>query len=193
MARDICLKCQRPQKACICHCVYAVETPLNIAFLQHPSEVKETKGTAWLAHMCLTHSQFWVGEVFEDEHPLWHWLKAFNHVSILYPQTEGFQGAIVEAAHLPTHSAVLIVDGTWRKTRKMLYLNPRLTELSRVQIHPETPSEYQIRKEPSAQSLSTMEASAQLLKEYGDVQASNHLKHSFKEFIAFQKQFWPIS
>ena len=187
----MCEQCRRPEKACICHCIKKVTSPFNIAFLQHPSESKETKGTAWLAHLCVDNSQFWVGEVFEEEHPLWAWLSQFEQVHVLYPHTEEFHGTLSQACKVSSNSAVVIIDGTWRKTRKMLYLNPRLAELSRVQIHPTQPSEYQIRKEPNVESLSTMEAVAQVVLEYGDAPTADYLKGSFRDFIQFQKQFWP--
>ncbi|MNP39850.1 DTW domain protein [compost metagenome] len=49
-------------------------------------------------------------------------------------------------------------DGTWRKARKLLYLNPLLGGLPRVTLAQAAASRYRLRKAPEAGALSTIEA-----------------------------------
>lgn len=67
------------------------------------------------------------------------------------PGPDGFKGA--------GNPIVLIVpDGTWRKARKILYLNPVLQTLPRLTLSEGEPSRYRIRKAPDAAAVSTIEA-----------------------------------
>ena len=43
---------------------------------------------------------------------------------------------------------LIVPDGTWRKARKLLYLNPLLDALPRVTLGQVPPSRYRLRKAP---------------------------------------------
>jgi hypothetical protein len=51
-----------------------------------------------------------------------------------------------------------VVDGTWSQARKVVRQNPTLSSLPRLAFRPEAPSEYRIRREPSEDCVSTIEA-----------------------------------
>src|SRR5690606_14468109 len=53
---------------------------------------------------------------------------------------------------------LVVPDGTWRKARKLLHVNPWLAALPRVALPPGQPSRYRLRKVPTAEALSTIEA-----------------------------------
>ena len=53
---------------------------------------------------------------------------------------------------------LVVPDGTWRKARKLLYLNPLLAALPRVCLPAGLESRYRLRKAPMAGALSTLEA-----------------------------------
>lgn len=55
-------------------------------------------------------------------------------------------------------SVLIVPDGTWRKARKILYLNPVLQTLPRLALSEGEPSRYRIRKAPDAAAISTIEA-----------------------------------
>ena len=57
----------------------------------------------------------------------------------------------------------LVLDGTWRKAAKILYLNPQLRQLPCFHFADPPASRYRIRKAPKAGQLSTAEAVAYLL------------------------------
>ncbi|BBP46601.1 hypothetical protein THMIRHAS_19740 [Thiosulfatimonas sediminis] len=85
---------------------------------------------------------------------------------MLYPTTENDLVEVATVATLaeqPQPIQILVLDGTWRKTYKLLQLNPRLAELPRIQLAPQQASKYRIRKQKNALSLSTLEAVGQLL------------------------------
>ncbi|WP_157960378.1 tRNA-uridine aminocarboxypropyltransferase [Marinimicrobium alkaliphilum] len=64
-----------------------------------------------------------------------------------------------DAAHL----RLVVLDATWRKSRKLLHLNPALGRLPRLSLEHTPPSRYRIRKAHQPNQLSTLEASCYAL------------------------------
>jgi DTW domain-containing protein YfiP len=125
-----------------------------VLILQHPDEVGHALNTARLAALGLVNAQLLVGEVFDDLQ------------QILNPP--GYQPRLLfpgEAAQALTPYAqdslpmlLVVPDGTWRKARKLLHLNPLLAELPRVTPGAAPVSRYRLRKAPGPEALSTLEA-----------------------------------
>ncbi len=53
---------------------------------------------------------------------------------------------------------LVVPDGTWRKARKLLYLNPLLSTLPCVSLPSGLSSRYRLRKAPGEGALATIEA-----------------------------------
>ena len=171
MARKVCSQCHRPQKVCICDFITAIDNRVEIGVFQHPTEAGQIKGTAIIAELALKKSKRWVGETLDDAPELQQWLKSGDKVFLLYPPTEGQQTKVNSVNDLHNMYQqqmpfkILVLDGTWRKTYKMMQLNPELMVLPRVVLNPQTPSAYKVRKQKNEQSLSTVEAIVELLSE----------------------------
>jgi len=122
-----------------------------VLILQHPSEAGHALNTARLAALGLASAELKMGEVFEDE-PLAGGAGDY----LLFPGENAL--SLSELAMVPRPIRLIVPDGTWRKARKLLYLNPRLAALPRVALPEGTGSRYRLRKAPSAGALSTIEA-----------------------------------
>jgi DTW domain-containing protein YfiP len=85
-----------------------------------------------------------------------------------------------------------VIDATWRKSRKMLYLNPELQTMPRLSLQDCPPSIYKIRKAHSENQLSTLEASCYALQqlEHNAVDYTPVLD-AFAAFVAEQHIFLP--
>jgi DTW domain-containing protein YfiP len=70
MKRAICLQCHRAKLACICHLVEAIDNKIDVIVLQHPSEVKQSKGSVTLLSNSLVKCQVIVGETFDENEML---------------------------------------------------------------------------------------------------------------------------
>lgn len=167
-------------------------------FLQHPLEIDNAKGSARLLHLSLPHSQIKTGEVFaEDE--LGELLYApFRHQDgkeqtnkiiqplLLYPDTAEDGNIVIPPvlALAPDNSAfqyrLIVLDGTWRKSRKMLYLNPLLQQLPSLPLSDPPASHYRIRKAHKADQLSTYEATC-----YALMQLENEVEKYLPLLAAF--------
>jgi DTW domain-containing protein YfiP len=128
--------------------------------LQHPSEVNHALNTARLAALGLNNAELIVGEVFEDLPRLLN--PPGYRARLLFPGDE----AQPLQAYVPSEEPLLLVvpDGTWRKARKLLHLNPLLAALPRVTLAEGGVSRYRLRKAPGPGALSTVEAIVQALQ-----------------------------
>lgn len=171
--RAACPHCARPLATCFCARVCLVASAVEVLILQHPHEVSQTKGTARLLHACLPQSRLQVGESF-DAAQLNHWLQAAEQgelprrAVLLYPPTPECAALGMAAPPelpaewlaAPQRLRLVVLDGSWRKSRKMLYLNPALQALPRLALNPEAlpAARYAIRKAQHPAQRSTLEA-----------------------------------
>ena len=185
-ARLQCARCLRPESTCICRWVTPTLTDAEVLILQHPLEVHHAKGSARLLHLSLPGSSLIAGEVF-DPLVLPGLLDTDHRVNLLlYP------GDAEEAppALLPTDPRqirLVVLDGTWRKSRKMLHLNPALRLLPRLALQAPLPSHYLIRKAHRPDQLSTLEATCLALQQlHGPSGRFSPLLAAFDGFVASQ-------
>ncbi|MFW3897369.1 tRNA-uridine aminocarboxypropyltransferase [Pseudomonas bharatica] len=161
MSRIQCERCLRPRSHCLCPSIPCLDSRTRVVLLQHPDEVRHALNTARLAALGLRNAQLRVGEVFDDLSELI--ATPGYRPGLLFPgdgaeALAAYSGAVDERPWL-----LIVPDGTWRKARKLLYLNPLLQGLSRVTLAEVQPSRYRLRKAPEAGALSTVEAVAQAL------------------------------
>ena len=160
MSRPQCPRCLRPQTHCLCPLIPHLDSRTRVLVLQHPSEVSHALNTARLAALGLSNAELIVGEVFEDLPKLLN--QPGYQARLLFPADDA-QSLQVYA---PNDQPMLLVvpDGTWRKARKMLHLNPLLAALPRVTLTEGGVSRYRLRKAPGPGALSTIEAIVQALE-----------------------------
>lgn len=164
--RLYCPDCELPEKNCICHLRCAIDNPVELLALQHPLEVDQSKNSLRLLRISSKNMQMKIGEEFDQEE-LNQWLYADHKTPLLlYPESDyaSIQG-LIKPAVLPdlteiplTELRLVILDATWKKSRKMIYLNPGLQKLPRLTLIDPPPSIYTIRKSHSQNQLSSLEA-----------------------------------
>ncbi len=192
--RPKCATCLRPVATCICHWAAPVASAVEVLLLQHPMEVENAKGSARLLHLCLPGSRIEVGEQF-DEAALRAMLGAGGrHPVLLYPDTPGDRSLGIaapppfSATLAPEHIQLVVLDATWRKSRKMLYLNPALQALPRLPLRDTPPSHYLIRKAHAPDQLSSLEAACYALAQLeGDEHRYDRVIAAFDGFVAQQQ------
>jgi DTW domain-containing protein YfiP len=127
-----------------------------VLILQHPSEVRHALNTARLAALGLSNAQLLVGEVFEALPALLQ--QPGYRACLLFPgeQVQPLMPYEESCSELPL--LLVVPDGTWRKARKLLHVNPLLANLPRVALPEGLSSRYRLRKAPMPGALSTLEA-----------------------------------
>jgi DTW domain-containing protein YfiP len=205
--RPACPQCLRPQSACICRWVTSTSHVADVLILQHPMEVRNAKGSARLLHLSLPHSRLVVGESFAETelHALLHAPSALDreedmHAILLYPETPDDKDERLEERPQfeeslladPGRLRLVILDGTWRKSRKILHLNPQLRTLPRLPLRDMPPSQYLIRKARNPEQLSTLEAACYaLMRMERNTERYLPLLEAFKGFVAQQAAYRP--
>jgi DTW domain-containing protein YfiP len=191
--RASCAACLRAQSACICAWVRPVPPAAGLLILQHPLEVANAKNSARLLHLCVEGSVLAVGEAFDAAA-----LDALLHADgrtpvLLYPETPGAPAAPPDRLPPPAGLRLVVLDATWRKSRKMLHLNPALQRLPRLALREMPASNYRIRKAHAPDQLSTLEASAHALGQVtGDIALVAPLFDAFDGFVQQQAAFVPL-
>ena len=198
--RAVCARCLRAQAACICQWITPLVSCVELLVLQHPLEVGNAKNSARLLHLSVAPSVLEVGETF-DAPALRHRLEEGGRTPVLlYPDTPGDQSLGIappppfDPALLvqPGKLRLVIVDATWRKSRKMLYMNPLLQRLPRFTLRAMPPSHYRIRKAHAPDQLSTLEAAAYALMQLESEPARwQRLIEAFDGFVGQQRSFIP--
>ena len=187
-----CIACLRPQSTCLCRWVTPTPHRVEVLILQHPMEVVQAKGSARLLHMSLPGSLLLIGEVFGAT--LDAALQGPRRNLLLYPQSPvnlaaGSQAPLVDMPWLlrPDRLRLVVLDGTWRKSRKMLSLNPQLQHMRRLSLTTVPASRYLIRKAHESHQLSTLEATCAALAQLeGECLAIQPLLEAFDGFVGQQ-------
>jgi len=188
--RATCAACLRAQSACICGWVRPLVSPVELLILQHPLEVANAKNSARLLHLSVAGSVLAVGEAF-DADALGTLLHAGGRTPVLlYPETPDAPAAA--PLPLPERLRLVVLDATWRKSRKMLHLNPVLRQLPRLALSDMPASHYRIRKAHAPDQLSTLEAGAHALGQIeGDAARYAPLFAAFDGFVGQQAAYLP--
>lgn len=183
MSRPRCERCQRPLDHCLCPLIPSLDSRTRVVLLQHPSEVSHALNTARLAALGLVNAELRVGEVFDDL-PALLATPGYRPV-LLFP---GEQAQVLSAYEIADEMPLLLIvpDGTWRKARKLLYLNPLLDALPRVTLGQVPPSRYRLRKAPEPGALSTIEAVVEALNALEGVGRFDALCRPFDALIEGQ-------
>lgn len=192
--RATCAACLRAQSVCICRFITPVASIVELLVLQHPLEVHHAKNSARLLHLCLPSSRLMVGETFDAAE-----LDAALHADgrtplLLYPPAPGEAALglpappVLDASLLaePARLRLVLLDATWRKSRKMLYVNSSLQTLPRLALQDLPASGYRIRKAHAPDQLSSLEAAAYALSRLE--KRPEHYKPLFDGFDGFVEQ-----
>ena len=192
--RPMCAKCRRAHSTCICKWVRPQSTTVEVVILQHPLEIAEAKGTGRLLHLSLSGSRLIAGETLSEDA-----IRLINDPRrspiLLYPEERSDAIAIPQGCSAPMSTEpgdlrLIVLDATWRKSRKMLHQNPCLQTLPRLSLNNPPASRYAIRKAHQPHQLSTLEATCYALLQLGEPSlAINELLTAFDGFIAQQQSY----
>lgn len=155
-------------------------------------EVANAKGSARLLQLSVNHGAIVVGERFASD--ALHALLEQGGLTplLLYPHLPGERDLGVAAPPAlnpavladPHRLRLVIIDGTWRKSRKMLYQNAGLQHLPRLTLDAVPASHYVIRKAHASHQLSTLEAACQALGQlHHDHSRFAPLLSAFDQFV----------
>ena len=187
MPRDLCPKCYKPQRACLCDLASPVQTSVEVVIWQHPSETNHPKNSVSLLQLSLADVRTLVAEqCSESEFHAWCDKNRGDNSNrtnvILSPLFNSPEYPIKSELELD-HLRLIVIDGTWRKARKICHLNPWLQSLPALALERNHQPLYQMRKPEKPGQYSTLEAVCLALAQLEHNPHKYHpLLQSFVEF-----------
>lgn len=164
---NLCLKCRRRLRTCVCSQLKPFPTQSKFVILMHPMEFRKEKvGTGRFSHLILENSEIIVDLNF-DENP--HWQRVLNDPTyetfVLYPGEVTLDLSAPETSQKlgPKRKQFIVIDGTWPCAKKMMKLTKSLHTLPRVSFNILRISEFKVKHQPLPGCLSTVESIHQVL------------------------------
>lgn len=191
-----CPNCRKPQALCVCSECVPLETRLQTLVLQHPQEPDHLLGTAPLIAASLPNARVKVGLSWANLRAVTDDPKADpKRWGVLYlgsgitgvpaPRAELAPRLVPvdkKGAPLPQADAqaalnqlegIVLLDGTWSQAKAIWWRNAWLLKLRRLILIPSEKSHYgELRREPRAECLSTLETLAYSLQALGEPEAT---------------------
>ncbi len=184
-----CSQCGKSRKACICQWIVPLANEVELIILQHTSEEHRPLGTARILNLSLNHCTCLIGEDFSDNAALNALLEddAYQYF-ILYPSEQSLclSELATVGATADKKIRLILLDGTWKKAYKMWHLSTNLHSIPTVKLPEDLQGHYTIRKAPSNNSLSTVEAGFHALRLMETGKDFTPLLTAFEKMIEFQ-------
>jgi DTW domain-containing protein len=159
----------------------AIDNRIFVLILQHPREKKEALATAAATRAMLNRAELVIGLSWANLSQALGRRVDAKRWAVLYlgstrPARFGLRGEVIaldrrgepaadQEPMVKNIDGVVLLDGTWNEAKTLWWRNPWLLKLHRLVLNPQHPSRYgRIRREPRREALSTLEATALLLK-----------------------------
>lgn len=143
---------------CFCEAIPRIDNRTGVLILQHVGERSHPFNTARIVHRALRQCRLIADH--NQRFGTYH-LPIQQNAGLLYPGVDAPLLDELSAAQRP--SQLVIIDGTWHQAKTIVRDVPQLARLPCYRLTPASPGQYRIRREPNAQSLSTLEATVAAL------------------------------
>lgn len=172
--RPTCETCRYPANTCICDHVSPVDHDLNLIVLQHPKEVDNRKNTVCLLTLASRNCTVVPGESEQDFIAVKQQVEENPEIfALLYPSKNAQTISSTQPGQV---KHLILIDGTWKKSRKILFANPWLQDIPNLVLEEAVGSHYYIRKRHHVGGLSTIEAAAYALQKLEGCSTDSFLK-----------------
>ncbi|MDF3069803.1 MAG: hypothetical protein K0R38_5404 [Polyangiaceae bacterium] len=146
--------------------------------MRHHWEAFKSTGTARLAGLALSNLRI-LDMAPENPDPVREALRSLQDAWLLYP------GGVTAERVAARPKTLVVLDGTWRQTRKMLRRLPELSRLPRFSLSPPaaTQARTRLREAPRPEARSTLESIADALAELDSTECGERLLALHATFV----------
>jgi DTW domain-containing protein YfiP len=178
----------------MCQYFCEIETETKFVILMHPKEFKKVKNnTGHFTHQNLKNSELFVGIDFSD-HKRINEIIASHESYILFPSENAINLTEKNPKESTKPLAIFLIDSTWSCAKPIFYQSRNLQNLKHMSFTTTKTSQYQIKEQPDAAYLSTIESTLvvlELLNDHGiesiEVELLDSFLEPFYQMIAYQK------
>ena len=181
--RARCDNCRFLTEQCVCQWIPVLSTRLKIVILQDPKEAQHAKNTVSLLSLGLpsvecisTANQDALSSALRQKDPA-KWC-------LVFPSDDAVPIESIDAGSAAEIEGLILLDATWRKAKKLYFTEPLLHDFNAVCFSRPPVGQYSIRKSPSVESLSTLEACA-----YAIEQIAGENMQPLREFMAAAQEW----
>ena len=174
-----CRRCLLLFDYCLCEAVGpARESRPEILIVRHQWEAFKSTGTARLAGLSLSNLSI-LDMAAENPEPVREKLRSLQNAWLLYPS------GTAPTRELAPPETLVVLDGTWRQTRKMLRRLPELARFPRFSLGPDASGDRRdrLRESPRPGALSTLESIAEALAQLDSPATGQRLLDLHQEFV----------
>lgn len=176
-----CQRCLLLTGYCVCELVGpGRESKPQVLIVRHQWEAFKSTGTARLASLALSNLRI-LDMAAENPEPVRDALRELSDAWLLYPG-----GAEAAARPSARPQTLVVLDGTWRQTRKMLRRLPELSRLPRFSLAAtadEDAPRDRLREPPRPGARSTLESIADALRELDSTECGERLLELHRAFV----------
>ena len=175
-----CQRCLLLVDFCVCELVgVARDSEPRVVIVRHQWEAFKSTGTARVAALALSNLRI-IDMAAENPEPVREELRSLAQAWLLYP------GGATTAQGFPAPKTLVVLDGTWRQTRKMLRRLPELSRLPRLSLTHEASGapRDRLRDAPHAGARSTLESIADAMSQLGSSECGARLLELHRHFVA---------
>src|SRR3954469_14134337 len=175
-----CPRCLLLSDYCMCELLGApLASQPQILIVRHKWEAFKSTGTARVAALSLSNLSI-LDMAAENPDPVREQLRELEDAWLLYP------GHATPAAPRPPPQTLVVLDGTWRQTRKMLRRLPELSRFPRFSLQAEPAVESRrdrLREAPRPGARSTLESIADALGALDSPETGRRLLDLHQRFV----------
>jgi DTW domain-containing protein YfiP len=162
----MCYACHWMQELCRCPWIKPFATRTRFVILMHPKEAqRERLGTGRLSKAALLDSEIIVGVDFTRDARVNALLAdPGNHCMVMYPGEHSLDISshdvtpLLRSAQAGKRLTAFLIDGTWQCAKKMMTQSLNIRSLPRISFAPAGESIFEIKEQPAAWCLSTLES-----------------------------------
>jgi DTW domain-containing protein len=189
-----CTSCWINRAYCVCESIRPLDIKTNVSLVVHVRELKLTSNTAQFVQKLIPKQGeiFIRGRVHEvfDSVPI---LKREGRPLFLYPHEDSLELNEEFLIKHPGPYHLIVPDGNWHQARKVKKREPGFNDLTAVKLPSGIVGEYQLRKAPQPEWVSTYEAVAHALAVLEGTYVRDHMMEFFRHWVktTMQARFVP--
>ncbi len=181
--REKCYRCYRPKSSCMCQYFCEIETETKFVILMHPKEFKKVKNnTGHFTHQSLKNSELFIGIDF-SEHKRINEIIASYESYILFPSQNAVNLTHTNPKNSKKPLAIFLIDSTWSCAKPIFYKSKNLQNLQHMSFTTTKESQYEIKEQPDAAYLSTIESTLVVLEELNKHGIESIQEKSLQRFL----------
>jgi DTW domain-containing protein len=191
MQSEICERCWKDKRLCVCESIHPVENKFEVLVLQHPREAANPWGTARLLSLGLKKSTHRIGLSWKSLSDALGVPKEGpkpdpKQWSVLFLGTRADAKKAKSTPHSGPTKGMIILDGNWKQSKTLWWRNPWLLKVNRIVIESKEikASKYgEYRRQPRKGCLSSIEAAGECLTQLGEPETVSQHLHGILELF----------